>query len=87
MSGREMVRYWSAPVRPGEGEVAPVRRRINDRGPIVLREFRLSVDRCGAGLAFGHASPLQNIDGVLALVQEETVGLTFGGDAEELMEM
>jgi hypothetical protein len=29
---------------------APVSRRVGDRGPIVLRELCLSVDRCGAGL-------------------------------------
>jgi hypothetical protein len=36
--------------------------------PVVLRELRLGVDRRGAGLAVGHASPLQDVDGVLALV-------------------
>jgi hypothetical protein len=51
-------------VRPREGEVlehagqAPVRRRVGDRGPVVLRELRLSVDRRGVGLSVGHASPL-----------------------------
>jgi hypothetical protein len=44
-------------VGPGEGEVleragqAPVRCHVGDRGVIVLRELRLSVNRCGAGLA------------------------------------
>jgi hypothetical protein len=48
----------------GEGEVlgracqAPIRCRVGDRGPVVLRELRLSVDRRGVGLAVGHASPL-----------------------------
>jgi hypothetical protein len=46
---------------PGQ---APVRRCVGDRGPIVLRELRLSVDRGGAGLAVGDASPLQDVDGV-----------------------
>jgi hypothetical protein len=61
-------------VRPGEGEVlesarqAPVRCRVGDRGAVVLRELRLSVDRRGARLAVGHASPLQNVDSVLTLV-------------------
>jgi hypothetical protein len=51
-------------VWPGEGEVlgracqAPVRCRVGDRGPFVLRELRLSVDRRGVGLAVGHANPL-----------------------------
>jgi hypothetical protein len=36
--------------------------------------------------AVGHASPLQDVEGVLALMQEETLGPAFGGDAEEVME-
>ena len=61
-------------VGPGEREVlerageAPVGRRVGDRRPVVLRELRLSVDRRGAGLVVGHASPLQDVNGVLALV-------------------
>jgi hypothetical protein len=76
-------------VRSGEGEVlkragqAPVGRRIGDRGSVVLWELRLSVDSRGAGLAVGHASPLQYVDGVLALMEEETLGPMLGGDAEE----
>jgi hypothetical protein len=44
-------------VGPREGQVlegagqAPVGRHVGDRGPVVLRELRLSVDRCGARLA------------------------------------
>jgi hypothetical protein len=51
-------------VGAGEGEVleragqALVGRRVGDRRPVVLREFRLSVDMRGAGLAVRHASPL-----------------------------
>jgi hypothetical protein len=37
-------------VRPGEGQVL--------EGIVILRELCLSVDRRGAGLAVGHASPL-----------------------------
>jgi hypothetical protein len=77
-------------VGSGESEVlkragqAPVRRRVSDRGPIVLRKLRFSIDKRGAGLAVGHASPLQYVDGILALVQEETLGPAFGGNAEEV---
>jgi hypothetical protein len=46
----------------------------------------LSVDRRGAGLAARHASPLQNVDGVLALVEEETLRPALGGDVEEVVE-
>jgi hypothetical protein len=79
-------------VRPGEGEVleradeAPIGRRLSDRGPVVPRELRLSVDGCRAGLAVGHASPLQDVDGVLALVEEETLRPKFGGDVKEVLE-
>jgi hypothetical protein len=50
-------------VGPGESQVlegageAPLGRCVGDRGSVVLRELRLSVDRRGAGLAVGHASP------------------------------
>jgi hypothetical protein len=76
-------------VGPGEGDVperayqALVRRRIDDRGPIILRELCLSVDMHGTGLAVRHASSLQNVDGILALVQEETLGPVFRGDARK----
>jgi hypothetical protein len=78
-------------VGPGEGEVleragqALVRRRVGDRRPVVLRELRLGVDRRGARLAVRHVSPLQDVDVVLALVEEETLRLALGGDAEEVV--
>jgi hypothetical protein len=78
-------------VGPEEGEVleracqTPVRRCVGDQGLVVLREFRLSVNRRGAGLTVGHASPLLNVDGILTLVQEETLGPTFDSDAAEVM--
>jgi DNA helicase TIP49 (TBP-interacting protein) len=54
-----------------EGEVleshseALVGRHVADRGIVVIREL-LSVNRHGAGLTVGHASPLQNVVGILA---------------------
>jgi hypothetical protein len=75
-------------VWPGESKVlehacqAPVRRRVGDWGPVILRELRLSVNKSGAGLVVGHASLLQNVDGVLFLVQEEILGPAFGSDGE-----
>jgi hypothetical protein len=78
-------------VGPGEGEVlehagqAPVGRRVGDRRPVVLRELCLSVDRRGAGPAVRHASPLQDVDGILALVEEETLRPALGGDAKEVV--
>jgi hypothetical protein len=79
-------------IESGEGEVleragqAPVGHRVGDRGHVVLRELRLSVDRRGAGLAVEHTSPLQDVDGVLALVKEETLGPAFDGNAKEVVE-
>jgi hypothetical protein len=78
-------------VGPGESEIleracqALVRRRVGYRGPVILRELRLSVDMHGAVLAVGHASPFQDVDGLLALVKEENLGPTFGGNAEEVV--
>jgi hypothetical protein len=43
-------------VGPGEGQVlegtsqAPVGRRVGDRGPVILKELHLIVERQGAGL-------------------------------------
>jgi hypothetical protein len=79
-------------VGPGEGEVlerageAPVGRHVADRGPVILKELRLSVDGCGAGLAVGHVGLLQDADGVPSLVEEETLRPTLDGDAKELVE-
>jgi hypothetical protein len=41
---------------------------------------------CGAGLAVEHDSPLQDVDGVLTLVEEETLRFAIGDDAEEVVE-
>jgi hypothetical protein len=78
-------------VRPREGKIlehtseAPVGCRIGDRWSVVLRELRLSVDKRGAGLAVVQASPLQDVESVLALVEEETMRSSLGGDAKEVM--
>jgi hypothetical protein len=51
-------------VGPGEGQVlegtdqALVGCHVSDRGAIILRELRLSVNRRGAGLAIRHVSQL-----------------------------
>jgi hypothetical protein len=77
-------------VGPGEGQIlesageAPVGCRVGDRGPIVLGELCLSVDMRGVGLAIGHASPLQDVESVLALVEEETLRPPLDGDLEEV---
>jgi hypothetical protein len=75
----------------GEGQVlegtsqATLGRRVGDRGPVVLRELCLCVNMHGAGLAVGHASLLQDVDGILALVEEEILRSTLDGDANEVV--
>jgi hypothetical protein len=54
-------------------------------GGVVRRELRLSVDGRRAGLAVGNASPLQDVESVLALVEEETLRPAIGGDAKEVV--
>jgi hypothetical protein len=73
-------------VGPREGEVLESGKTLHRRPrAVVLRELRLSVNRRGAGLAVGHASPLEYVDGILALVKEESLGPVFDGDAEEVV--
>jgi hypothetical protein len=75
-------------VGPKEGQVmectgqALVGRHVGDRGSIILIELCLSVDSRGARLVVGYASPLQDVDGVLVLVEEETLRAALSGDAE-----
>jgi hypothetical protein len=77
-------------VGPGEGEVlerasqAPVRRRVDDRGPVVLRELRLIVEAWSRACS-RTCQPARDVDGVLALVKEETLGPAFSGDADEVV--
>ena len=79
-------------VGPGEGQVlegadqALVGHHVGDRGPVVLRELRLIIDRRGAGLAGGHASPLQDVESVVALVEEETLSPSLDSGVEEVVE-
>ena len=78
-------------VWPGEGQIlqhtceALVGYRVSDRWLVVLRELRPSVNRRGVGLEVGHASPLQDVDGVLRLVVEETLRQALSGDADKVV--
>jgi hypothetical protein len=77
---------------PGEGEVlespiqAAVGNQVADGGPHVGGDLGLSVDQCGAGLAAAHASMLKDIPSILALVEEEVVGLLLYWDTKEVVE-
>lgn len=61
-------------IRPRESHIlervgeAPIDYRVGDWWSVVLREHRLSVDMCGSGLVVGHASPIQDVKTILALV-------------------
>jgi hypothetical protein len=46
-----------------------------DRAPHVGGDLGLSVDRCGVGLIIAHASTLKDVSSILALVEEEAIGL------------
>jgi hypothetical protein len=65
--------------RPSEDEVlesldhAVVDSQVDDMGTHVGGDLGLSVDRCSVGLADTHATVLNDIPSVLALVQEEVV--------------
>src|SRR6185503_19295392 len=80
-------------VRPGEGEVlqstgqTPVGSRISHRITQISRQLRPSVDWSGAGLAISHHSPLQNIEGVLPLLKENTRRARLNSDAQEVVEL
>jgi hypothetical protein len=64
-------------VGSGEGQPlqstskAPVVLGVLDRGTI-RRKLGIGVHRCRAGLAFGHASTVQNIQHILPLREQET---------------
>jgi hypothetical protein len=72
-------------VGPGEDEVlhgpskALVADRIGDRGPR-SGDLALRVHWGRAGLALGHASALEEVDGVLSLVKEHALGPALDSD-------
>jgi hypothetical protein len=70
-------------VGPGECEVLE---DVGDRGLIVVGELRLSIDKSAAGLVVEHASLLQNVVGVLTLMEEEAMGPSLHSDPEEVVE-
>ena len=80
-------------VRPSEGEVlqgtskTPVGSRISHGITQISRQFRLSVDRSGAGLAISHPSPLQNIKCILPLVKKKARRARLNSNTQEVMEL
>jgi hypothetical protein len=78
-------------VGPGEEEVlkgpgkTPVAGWIGNRGA-GGGEFALCVHWSRAGLAVNHASTFKDVDGVLPLVEEQTLGTSLDGDPQEVVE-
>jgi hypothetical protein len=66
-------------VLQGPGET-PIAGRISYRRAIIGGDLALSVHRSRVGLTISHASALEVIDGVLALVEEQALGPVLGGD-------
>ena len=85
--------YCIRDVRSGEGEVlestrkAPVGGGVGDGGAGVGGSLGLRVHRRGAGLAVGHARTLKDVEGVLALLQEEPLGSVLHGDPQEVVKL
>lgn len=65
---------------------APVDLRIVDRDVIVVEELRLSVNRHGARLAVEHASPLQDFEYVLPLMEKEALWTALHVDPQKAVE-
>jgi hypothetical protein len=78
-------------VGPGEDEAlkcpgdAPVADRIGDRGGD-NEDLALRVHRGRAGLALGHGSALEHVDGVLSLVKKHALGTKLDGHPQKVME-
>jgi hypothetical protein len=47
----------------------------------------MSVQRSRAGLTVSHASALEDVDSVLALVEEQALGAAVDGDPQEVVQL
>jgi hypothetical protein len=54
--------------------------RISHRGAVVEGDLALSVHRSCVGLTINHASMLEDVDSVLALVEKQALGPALHGD-------
>lgn len=79
-------------VGPGEGEVlegfkkALVGRHVAYRDTGIVGDLRLGVNRRGARLAVRHASPLQDVEYVLPLMEKEALWTALHVDPQKAME-
>lgn len=77
---------------PGESQVlegaskTPIVRGITNWGTISGRELGVGVNRGSTWLAICHASTLQNLEAVLALIEMKARGLPRNRDAQEMMQ-
>jgi hypothetical protein len=58
----------------------PIAGRIRHRRAGIGGDLALSVHQSRAGLTISHASSLEDVDGVLALVEEQALGPALDGD-------
>jgi hypothetical protein len=65
----------------------PIAGRISHRRAIVGADLALSVHQSHAGIAISHASALEDVDGVLTLVEEQALGSTLDGDPQEMVQL
>jgi hypothetical protein len=78
-SGLVKVRYYKAPAR--------LLCRISHRVTLSSRQLRLSVNRSRARLAISHPGTLQDIQGILALVEEKTSLTGLNCHAQEVVKL
>jgi hypothetical protein len=80
------VRACEDEVLQGPSET-PIAGQISHQRANVGGDLALSVHWGRARLAVGHASTLKDVDGVLALVEEQVVGPTLDGDPWEVVQL
>ena len=85
--------YCICEIRTRQGQVlesageAPVLRGVGDRRTLGSRELGMSVNRCRRRVTLGHAFPLEKIQRVLALAEEQPVGGARDGDPKEVVQL
>jgi hypothetical protein len=65
----------------------PIASGISHRGALVGGNIALSVHQSRARLTVGHANALEDVNGVLALVEKQALGPTLHGDPQELVQL
>jgi hypothetical protein len=61
--------------------------RISHRRAGVGGDLALSVHQSRAGITISHASSLEDVNSVLALVEEQALGLTLNSDPQDVVQL